>query len=345
MAMKAPGAWSAGVVAIIAATFVLLGGCGGTEGGPAAPQPPPPPVGTATITGVVLDASNIAQAIAYAVVTATPPGVSVQAGADGSFVLRRLPAGDIQLAVQPGPTGAYWPTELTVRTQANQTTQVVVTLVPQQLGVPDRVLVQPNQVTLDPGAQQQFIATVWAGPVTVNITPSWIVEGGVGTIAATGLFTATTAGQGKVIAVAGPARGEAAVTVTGPQPPKIWSAFIDPQQLPPTGGLSTFTLHATDGDGITSVQAEVYKPDGSHDTVNMALVTGSDKDGTWTGGYNFPRNTAAPDPTGHQPDQIYDVRFVVRDASGAVSRRNASTGQEWYQVVVQGVEPPPPPAS
>ena len=330
---------SAGWIAILAAAVVVLfaaAGCGG-GGSPAKPAPAPEPQGTATVTGVVVDAANVQQVIPYAAVSIDPPGLAIQAGGDGTFVVRNLPVGILQLHVDPGPNPGYTSTLLNIETADNAITRVVVTLVPLKAGLPDRVVIQPAEVTMDVGSQQQFTATVWSGAVQLNISPSWVVEGNIGTIDAAGNFTATDPGQGKVVAVAGQKRAEAAVTVTGPVPPRIWSVFVDPNTLPSNGGQATFTVHASDGDGIDVVRATIYKPDGAQDTILLQRVAGTEKDGTWRGNYDFPRNTAAIDPSGHQPAQVYDVRIKVVDSSGA------QTLSGFYQVTVLGVDAPPPP--
>ncbi len=325
------------IVAALVAAVMVVAGCGG-GGSPAKPQPPPPPEGNATIAGVVVNAADVQQRIPYAAVTVTPPGTQLQAGADGTFIIRNLPAGTIQLLVGPGPNAGYTATLLNVETAQNTVTRVVVTLVPITAGLPDRVVIQPAEAVLDVGSEQVFSAAIWSGAVRLNLSPSWVVEGNIGTIDASGRFVATAAGQGKVVAVAGQQRAEAAVTVTGPVPPRIWSVFMDPQTLPSTGGQATITTHVSDGDGIDVVRAVIFKPDGTKDVLLLQRSAGTDKDGTWTGTYDFPRNTANIDASGHQPAQVYDVRLTVIDNSGDFTR------SAFYQVTVVGLDAPPPPA-
>ena len=68
------------------------------------------------------------------------------------------------------------------------------------------------------------------------------------------------------------------------------------------------------------------------------------KDGTWvfpdtpyTSAFTFPANTNLPGITGAQAPMDYDVRFIVRDASGQTTMTGFTT------VRVRGLEPPPPP--
>ncbi|MBC7289411.1 MAG: hypothetical protein H5T86_15490, partial [Armatimonadetes bacterium] len=249
-----------------------------------------------------------------------------------------LPAATVTRRVDPGPKPNFTSTELQVKAVDKATTRVAVTLVPLSVGIPDRVVVQPLDVTLDPGAEQQFSALIWSGSVQLNISPSWMVEGAIGTINAQGKFVATKSGQGKVVAVAGSQRGEASVTVTGPKRPRLWSIFIDPQLLPASGGQATITVHVSDGDGIRSVSAVIYKPDNSSETVQLRRTAGTEKDGTWVATYSFPRNTASIDPLGHQAPQVYDIKITATDKSGA------SRDSDFYQVTVRGIAPPPPPS-
>jgi hypothetical protein len=291
-------------------------------------------------------------AIPNAEIRATALNSVTHSAADGTFRLDNLPSGQIELVVQAAGGQGYWPSQVTVTTRDRTESPVVVTLVPQNSAVPDRIVLQPNRVTLDPGAVQAFEAVLWAGSTRVQLAPSWLVEGGVGTIGPpqVGVFRAARPGEGKVIAVVGGTRSEAIVTVTQPQPPRIWSVFVDPTQLPATGGQATFTVHATDGDGIARVSATIYKPDGTNETITLNRVSGIQNgdawiDATYAKTYNFPRNTATPDALGNQPVQVYDIRFEVRDTAGSQSVKNASTGQEWYQVTVLGLEAPPSPGT
>ena len=163
----------------------------------------------------------------------------------------------------------------------------------------------------------------------LNISPSWMVEGGIGTINTSGLFVASKKGTGKIIAVAGSDRGSADVTVTGPRPPSIWTVYVDPRELTATGGTVRFTVHAGDGDGIQFVKADIYNPDASVSSVDLTRTAGTERDGTWTATRAFPRNTAPYNSLGQQPDQNYDVRFRVRDKSGATT----TSGRDRKSVV------------
>jgi len=54
--------------------------------------------------------------------------------------------------------------------------------------------------------------------IEITATATWSVTGGIGTIDSSGLFTATTAGSGTVVATSGTVSGSAVVTVSSPEP-------------------------------------------------------------------------------------------------------------------------------
>lgn len=329
-------------IALTVALVALLAGCGG--GSSSTPAPAPTPTGTAAISGVVVDASNTSSTLPSAVVHVAVNNASTTTGSSGSFGFSDLPAGTTTLTVDPGPGESFFSSTVSVPLASGQTTSVVVTMVPLGLGVPTRITIAPSGASVDPGGQQQFTALIYAGSTQLNIEPSWIVQGGIGTIDSSGLFTGSAQGAGSVIASVGDVTSTASVSVTGPQPPKIWSSFIDPMTLPPAGGLATMTLHASDGDGIKSATVEIVPVGGNPMYFAMYRTAGTDKDGTWvfpvigqTATYLFPLNTNVPDSTGTQAPMDYDVRFTVTDNT------NAQTVTDFYQVEVSGVVAPPSP--
>ncbi|GIX47511.1 MAG: hypothetical protein KatS3mg131_1722 [Candidatus Tectimicrobiota bacterium] len=74
--------------------------------------------------------------------------------------------------------------------------------------------VTPAEATIVSGTTQQFQAEAFnAHGYPLEVTPVWEVTNGVGTIDASGLFTATKAGKGEVLASAAGQTGRATVTV------------------------------------------------------------------------------------------------------------------------------------
>lgn len=331
----------AAALVVLLALGLIWQGCGG-GGGPAESQPPSPPSGTAVLQGYVVNAAAPSNRVPYAVITPTPPGTSTSADSSGSFRITGLPPGTLTLTVTPGPSGEFWPAQLAVATQNGKTTYVVVGLIPQALSLPTQLQLTPTNVTLDPGGVTRFTADIYAGLTRLNIVPTWVIENAVGTISPEGDFVATTQGTGAVVAWAGGQSARATVVVTGPRPPTVWSVLIDPEELSYAGGDVRFTVHAGDGDGIEFVRAEIYTPGQViPDTQDLTRVAGTDRDGTWSAVHTFPANDLPYDSMGNQPDEVYDVRFRIKDQSGLTGNDTTVTG--FYEVRVRGAEAPPPP--
>jgi hypothetical protein len=89
----------------------------------------------------------------------------------------------------------------------------------------DRCTVRPDVVAVQVGTRQAFAVSGWNGTTELALGASWSVTGTIGTIAASGILNATTAGLGSVIALAtdGPrsASCSAQVTVTSGAPPRV----------------------------------------------------------------------------------------------------------------------------
>lgn len=339
--MKASVVIAAGVLVLLALS-TLGSGCGGGAGGPVQPEPPPPPTGTAVVEGYVVNAAAPSNRVPYAVIRLDPPAVSTTCDVSGSFRVTGLPAGTLTAVVTPGPTGDFWPAQFTVATENGKTTRALVGLIPTTASVPTRVELTPTRITLDPGGVRQFTASIYSGPTRLNVVPTWLIENAIGTITPEGEFVATKQGTGAVVAWAGGQSARAVVEVTAPQPPTIWSVYIDPEELTSGGGSVRFTLHVGDGDEVASVRAEVYSPGQTQpQIVNLALVAGSEKDGTWSATHVLPANDSPYDALGNQPDEVYTLRFIVKDKSGLAGKDTATTG--FYEVRVRGAQAPPRP--
>jgi len=80
---------------------------------------------------------------------------------------------------------------------------------------PTTISISPTSATLHIGDTQQFSAsgTNYYGE-PVSFTPGWSVAGGIGSIDATGVFTATALGTGLVMATYGSVIGQAVVTIS-----------------------------------------------------------------------------------------------------------------------------------
>ncbi|MFN0149292.1 MAG: DNRLRE domain-containing protein [bacterium] len=119
-------------------------------------------------------------------------------------------------------------------------------------GAPASVTISPASANISADSTRQFAAVVRDADGNVVATGvTWSVLGGIGSINAGGLFTATVAGSGSVRATAGAATGTAAVTVTPGAPASI---VLSPDSVSVSAD-STATFGATlrDADGnVTS---------------------------------------------------------------------------------------------
>lgn len=103
-------------------------------------------------------------------------------------------------------------------------------------GVPATVAISPQTAELVSGQNHQFSASVSnAHGYALDITPEWSVTGNVGTVDLAGLFTATKAGSGTIMAKAGNASAEASVTVT---PGPLAGIHVAPDRLAARAGES-----------------------------------------------------------------------------------------------------------
>ncbi|MGQ9731750.1 MAG: carboxypeptidase-like regulatory domain-containing protein [Candidatus Zipacnadales bacterium] len=321
--------------------IMLLGGCGG-DGGPlpgtgGTPPPPPPVVGSAVVQGIVVDATDVTIRIPGAQITVEGSGVGVVSDANGAFRLTQLDAGGVTLAVTFPSRPAYQAMRIVVDTKANTTTFVSIAALPAEAQKPNSVTLKPGEATIDIGGELQFTADVRVFGVPVDYTPSYSLIGSAGTLAANGLFTATRVGTAIVGAHFEGASDTSTVTVVGPRAPQLGTLNVSPVSLPSEGGTVRIAISVTDGDGVSSVEAEVEKPNRSIEKVPLAREYGTNRDGTWAESYSVGPNTNPPAPDGTQLPQTYSVRVRARDASGA------SATSQWIDFTVAGVEQPPAP--
>jgi hypothetical protein len=109
-------------------------------------------------------------------------------------------------------TAAKIGSDVVMATYAGLTAGAQLTVVP---GAIARLQVTPAETSLVSGTTQQLQVKAFnAHGYPLEITPTWNVTNQVGTIDTSGLFTATKAGSGEIVATAGDATSRARVTVT-----------------------------------------------------------------------------------------------------------------------------------
>jgi len=112
--------------------------------------------------------------------------------------------------------------------------------------------VTPGQAFVLLGAQRQFtISVLQADGTPLAVCPTWTVTGGIGTVDASGVFTAgDTPGSGEVIATVGTLSERAEVTVGSTPPGDARRLAVSPE---------TLVLDADETDRLVAV----YRPDGA----------------------------------------------------------------------------------
>ncbi len=119
-------------------------------------------------------------------------------------------------------------------TYGELTSGAQITIVPGAVATVD---VTPVEKTVTAGTNFQFAAQALnAHGHPLEVTPTWEVSNDVGTVDAVGLFTATTAGEGEVIATAADQTGRANITVT---PGPLITVEVEPQEVRLRAGEET----------------------------------------------------------------------------------------------------------
>jgi len=352
---------SASIALLVAlALLCLLAGCGG--GGNGGGGVVPPPVGdTATVQGTVVAADSVTTGLAGATISALGMGAAgvgpaqgavlaqTTADANGNFVLPGIPVGDVSIVADTLNEGNYGSQRINgLHLNRNDIVNLTVTVLPVGAATPTIVYLSPTGATIDLRGKIRFHGSVATSSGSLDVTPTYYVTGGVGSVDRNGQFDATQAGTGKLWAVCGTARTAANITVTNPRPPQITSFFVSPKALTAAGGKVNVVCAANDGDGIAQVRLEVYKPDTTITNVMMSLNEGTLEtyelpevpDGLGNVGrwLIIPANSNTPDALGHQESQRYSLRVIVSDNTGA------STETDFVDVVVAGIDSPPPPS-
>lgn len=98
--------------------------------------------------------------------------------------------------------------------------------------------------------------------------------------------------------------------------PVFRDASVSQAILPLTGGTVTLMADVTDDGTLVRVWAEITKPDGSTETVDLARLTGTHYSATWTA------PAVTPPQTG---PVVYTIRIFARDNEGNVTRSNPFT--------------------
>jgi len=200
---------------LLLSLFALVSGCGASDTGR-----------YASVSGKVVDARNLAQGIPNARVRLEAVGVAeTQANQEGNFFARvrvnEQGPTTVTITVTLPEGSPYQGVTIRIEASAGAQLDITITLVPLSGPIPANLQVIPPSASLLEGETQQFVAGVTdehGQPITAY-TPTWVVEGQIGTVTPTGRFTAgylpegVATRSGKVWAVLGSLSAKADVTV------------------------------------------------------------------------------------------------------------------------------------
>lgn len=147
-------------------------------------------------------------------------------------------------------------------------------------GAPASVTISPASASVSADSTRQFTAVVRdADGNVVSTAVTWSVLGGVGTIDAGGLFTASVAGAGSVRATAGGAIGSAPVTVT---PGAAVSIALSPDSVGVSAdSTATFSATARDADGNVTAGTVAWSVAGGVGSIAGGVFTATTAGSGW----------------------------------------------------------------
>ncbi|MEN6642718.1 MAG: carboxypeptidase-like regulatory domain-containing protein [Armatimonadia bacterium] len=335
----------AATLAAILLAILVLGGCGGGDG---ISHDDGNPLDTGTISGRVVRADAPTSGISGASVivrseTGSPLGVATTS-TTGAFTVRGIPVGNQTIVVDTIGEPTYGEQTVTgVPVQKDLTTSVMVTVLRVDAPAPSVLDLTPEEVEVDLNGSATFTASVRTSSGSLAVTPTFYVTGGVGVVSYDAstkkvIFTATREGTGKLRAVCGTVEAESDITVVEAGSPDVSSFLVAPMSLPATGGDVSITVAVTDGDGVKTVQAEIFRPDTTSYRITLPLVLGTQE--TYRATTELPANNNPYGTDGKQNPQTYRVQYIVTDWANQVS---TTPTNEFVTITVAGLQVPPSP--
>lgn len=184
------------------------------------------PTTAAVVKGSAIDAASggVLAGIRIAAVSAgsnsdgtIPVGTpEATTAADGTFRIENAPEGKVDLVVRPpqmsDPTQGYSATRVRLSLSEAAETSVTIRLLPVTVSVLS-IGIEPAAVVLSSDSAKQFTADLVVSSGS-GYSPTWTVEGAIGTIDASGSFLAGGSGEGLVRATLGSSSATTTVSVT-----------------------------------------------------------------------------------------------------------------------------------
>lgn len=175
--------------------------------------------GVSTVTGSVVDAADVSQGIAdayvYVPIRAVPrtrqasaaPVAEAHTSADGTYTLTGVPEGTQSIVVEPPAGSGYAGMQIDLGIPGGTTVSLRITLARLNADIKGITVVPSEELTLTYGGVQQYTAVVLdSSGADSGLAPVWATTGGIGTISASGLFTAgNSTASGQVVAMLGTA--------------------------------------------------------------------------------------------------------------------------------------------
>ena len=176
--------------------------------------------GNGVLRGVVVHAGDPDLPYVGARVTvrkAGGPTYTARCDARGEFEFSNVPDGILEATFEGAEPAEALPVRVTVQASYSSFSTIAIALAPAHMGADDvsAIAVVPRDVTVAAGKTVTFHAVITGGTSERRV-PTWIVEGGVGSITPRGVFTALRPGRGTVRALAGGVTDPVSVTVTDP---------------------------------------------------------------------------------------------------------------------------------
>ncbi len=297
-------------LALIAGLALFISGCSGGGGdGDTQPQPQPQ---QRVVSGTVSNARDISDHVTAGTVrlfsgdnlttAQNAPLVSSEIAEDGTYSLETDQSGDFTLVIEP--VEGFQRTEIPIALEgAVSRLWVAVRVLSDGATSIDGVEIQPGESQiLEAGSQKQFSATTTP---TADASPTWTVEGDIGTISSDGIFrAASSAGEGRIRATLDGRTDSVDITIVENPP-----GPADQSYMPMAVG-NRWDYLMTLASGLTPAQAGENQLFDYHEEVTGTVILR---------GTDYFLIEATRDATDEHPERVWEQ--IRRETGGAIYAR------------------------